>query len=593
MVKLSKILSVSRQRMLHGKLAILLIFLAICVIGRTAKADTSIYVFDPNQSTVRRSGGIAGLQKTFAVAGQFHLIVDLEAGIASFEKVDANLTDETGSIYGQSLDEIFNMTGLSGTIIDDTIIQFEGKTADGTESDVSLKLTLGNDSAQLTGSTTPPPNSADMFLYEIDAVAAKKYDGGTGEPNDPYLIYTAEHLNTIGTEPNDLDKHFKLMADIDLSGYSYDRAVIASDTNDAELWFQGNPFTGVFNGNGYVISNLHVRGLNYLGLFGKIDLAAKISSLGMEATDVNGIGEYIGSLVGWDEGNISMSYSTGTVSGTGANVGGLVGFNLGSITMSYSACVVSGIISVGGLVGYNIGDLTGCYSAAVVNGSLHAGGLVGYNQNGSIITSFSSGTTNGDMSVGGLAGWNWGGVITQCYSTGIVTGNFDVGGLLGSDAEGHVTYCYSTGMVGGESSVGGLLGYGVDSNVTNCFWDTETSAQTTSAGGTGETTAEMQMSNTYLDAGWDFVDETVNGTEDIWSICEGTNYPRLVWQIPAGDFVCPDGITLDDFLFFLEHWLDDNCDSSNDYCQGTDFDQSGTVDVIDLEIFFENWPAEK
>ncbi|UCF17746.1 MAG: hypothetical protein JSW59_09835, partial [Phycisphaerales bacterium] len=45
--------------------------------------------------------------------------------------------------------------------------------------------------------------------------ARAKYGGGTGEPDDPYLIYTAEQMNTIGAEPNDWDKHFKLMADID------------------------------------------------------------------------------------------------------------------------------------------------------------------------------------------------------------------------------------------------------------------------------------------------------------------------------------------------------------------------------------------
>jgi hypothetical protein len=47
--------------------------------------------------------------------------------------------------------------------------------------------------------------------------AYAKYGGGTGEPNDPYLICTAEQMNTIGAEPNDWDKHFKLIADIDLS----------------------------------------------------------------------------------------------------------------------------------------------------------------------------------------------------------------------------------------------------------------------------------------------------------------------------------------------------------------------------------------
>jgi hypothetical protein len=34
-------------------------------------------------------------------------------------------------------------------------------------------------------------------------------------------------------------------------------------------------------------------------------------------------------------------------------------------------------------------------------------------------------------------------------------------------------------------------------------------------------------------------------------ICEVTNYPRLIWQIPKGDSLCPDGITIEeDFDFF-------------------------------------------
>ena len=33
-----------------------------------------------------------------------------------------------------------------------------------------------------------------------------------------------------------------------------------------------------------------------------------------------------------------------------------------------------------------------------------------------------------------------------------------------------------------------------------------------------------------LDAGWDFVGETANGTEDLWWILEGKDYPRLWWE---------------------------------------------------------------
>ncbi len=56
-----------------------------------------------------------------------------------------------------------------------------------------------------------------------------------------------------------------------------------------------------------------------------------------------------------------------------------------------------------------------------------------------------------------------------------------------------------------------------------------------------------------------------------------------IWQL--------EGITIEDFVFFIEHWRDDNCDISNDYCDGTDLDFSGTVDEADLEILIDIWLA--
>ena len=41
----------------------------------------------------------------------------------------------------------------------------------------------------------------------------------------------------------------------------------------------------------------------------------------------------------------------------------------------------------------------------------------------------------------------------------------------------------------------------------------------------------MQTAATFLDAGWDFVGETANGTADIWWINEGKDYPRLSWEL--------------------------------------------------------------
>ena len=109
-----------------GKIAFLLfISLTICVNNQPLEAETSVYVFGSDQSTVVKTGGFAGVHETYTVAGQFRLTVDSGTGVATFEIIDANLADETGAEYGRSLDEIFNMTGLAGTVVDDTTIDFK------------------------------------------------------------------------------------------------------------------------------------------------------------------------------------------------------------------------------------------------------------------------------------------------------------------------------------------------------------------------------------------------------------------------------------------------------------------------------------
>ena len=94
--------------------------------------------------------------------------------------------------------------------------------------------------------------------------AQAKYGGGTGEPNNPYLIYTAEQMNAIGADANDWDKHFKLMDDIDLASFTGTAFNIIGDRD--------NPFTGVLDGNGHIISNFSYTATerNYIGLFGYV-----------------------------------------------------------------------------------------------------------------------------------------------------------------------------------------------------------------------------------------------------------------------------------------------------------------------------------
>jgi len=353
----------------------------------------------------------------------------------------------------------------------------------------------------------------------------QKYGGGTGESTDPYLIYTAEHLNALGAKPNDYDKHSKLMADIDLSEYIYDRAVIAPDVNEVSWEFDGSAFAGIFNGNGHTISHLAVTGRGPVGLFGVVDKGASISNLSLEAIDVNGLGFCVGGLAGSNSGSITASSSTGHVTGKGLFVGGLVGANSGSITASHSAGFVEstaayGIITtssvpkvdVGGLVGSNGGCIIASYSTSGVEGRDGIGGLAGYNSvDGSITACFSTGGVSGDSQVGGLVGCN-NGNVAMSYTTGMVTGNSDTGGLIGRNS----VHSFGTSVTR----------YGV---IASSFWDIETSGQAISDGGTGLSSAEMQDIDTYFDTGWDLVNEIDNGICDYWQI-SSSEYPRLYYE---------------------------------------------------------------
>jgi hypothetical protein len=329
-----------------------------------------------------------------------------------------------------------------------------------------------------------------------------RFSGGTGERNDPYVISTSKDLSSIGYNPRLIKSHFKMVADLDLTGFHF------YPIGNADY-----PYGGVFDGNGHTISHLTITGESSMGLFGRLGYGAEVKDLGVVDVNIASSGNYAGGLVGLNYGTVTQCYSTGTVSGRDY-VGGLVGFNgeyrvqQGSITGCYSTGVVTGISFVGGLVGHNSSycTVTRCYSTGAVSGTGQYSG------------------------VGGLVGWN-DGDVTQCYSTGVVTGGY-VGGLVGGN-RGTVIQCYSTGAVNGIKRVGGLVGDASGGVVTVCFWDTHTSGQTKSAGGTGKTTAEMQTAKTFLDAGWDLVGETANGTEDIWWILEGKDYPRLTWEFWA------------------------------------------------------------
>lgn len=493
---------------------------------------------------------------------------------------DVNGVDEVGGLVG------LNRYGSVSNCFWDTETQSHGVTKSIDDDDGTVDNVAGLPTAQMQAESTftsaawdflgeytngtsgtwqiPPPGGypvLNCFHGETPFPLS-----GSGTEDDPYLVGDANELGMVNWYP--ADRCFKLTNDIDLSGINWSVAVVPA-------------FSGCLDGAGHKLTEMKISGGGYLGLIGYLVRGGRVRNLGLEG---------------------------GSVHGTGDRIGGLVGVNMsGSVSNCYSTGNVNGVEGVGGLLGYNYhrGVMSGCYSGGDVNGLAAVGGVVGGNS-GSISACYSAGDVSGRCSVGGLGGSNHlGAAVSNCYSIGGVSGEEDVGGLVGTNGDllnagGAITNCYSTGDVSGEEYTGGLVGRnGQLGIVSDCFWDAEMQSHGVTdcigyhEGGTvtnvaGLPTAQMQTRSTYTSAGWDFVGETANGTEDIWTIHETVDYPKFVWKLV--NFTGWYDVDLADFAFFADRWMDTNCGDAGD-CDGTDIDFSGTVDARDLGILCGYWLA--
>ena len=290
------------------------------------------------------------------------------------------------------------------------------------------------------------------------------YTGGSGTPEQPYQITTKADLLTLAATAEDYNKCFILTADINMEDQVFFTTSAIIGAAD---------FTGTFDGNSHKITHFTIDGgsNDHLGLFGSVGSSGSVKNLGLEDCTVS-------------------------ASSDSQCVGGLVGYNRGIIINCCSTGSVGGSYYVGGLVGNNFGTVTSCCSKGSISSTCNAGGLVGENY----------------------------GSINNCYATGSVSSPSG-GGLVGDNEGGSISNCYSTGTVSGQERVGGLVGV-YSGSVYNSFWDIQTSGQTTSSGGEGKTTAQMQDINTFLNAGWDFINETANGTCNYW-LMPPDAYPAL------------------------------------------------------------------
>lgn len=221
---------------------------------------------------------------------------------------------------------------------------------------------------------------------------------------------------------------------------------------------------------------------------------------------------------GWSDGFHPIGCVVGNCLGFSGTLAGL-GHYISNLTISHRPSYQST-----GLIGLGSGNLRdiGLAGGSVTDSDSYVGGLFGQLAGGTVERCYSTATvdvTGAASWIGGLVGTSsTSSVLTNNYVGGSVTGDAYVGGLAGK-MDGSASQAYARGSVTANSNGGGLVAYSTGT-VTGSYWDTQTSNQATSAGGTGKTTAEMKQKATYT--GWDF--------DKVWRINEGNGYPFLRWE---------------------------------------------------------------
>lgn len=341
-------------------------------------------------------------------------------------------------------------------------------------------------------------------------------------------VSSAEELAAIS---KNLSGKYYLTANIDLTGKPW--------TPIAMYFYK--PFTGEFDGNGYVIKGLSVSNSTSssssarvgVGLFGCTS-GAKLQNVSViDASVVNTAANDVstGILVGCGHATtIIHCYTSGTVSSKCVyGTGGIVGHTMPR----------TGTSSAGAYI------LRCASSATVSSTSSYAGGIAGGSNEDIEECYFTGSVTSSGSCVGGIVGFITGASMKYCWSSGSVAGkqNGANGGVAGLVGSGSASTSYTIADVNGTNttfnttnincrSAQPAVGGGSAQNVyfekghfsvkgtANTSWDDYTGSY---LNGTGKTQAEMRTAATYT--GWA---ETTNPRtgETMWDVEDG-KYPQL------------------------------------------------------------------
>ena len=358
----------------------------------------------------------------------------------------------------------------------------------------------GSEETMSTSALTPQYGPNGKFLAPIEILSPETI------VNEGYIAITNRaDLELIGNNPAyPLDGKYYLTGSINLSGAEW-----------TPIGAESNPFTGVFDGQGYLVNSLSVEDSqntkSYYGLFGYSN-SAIVKNVGLV--------------------DISISIST-TMDTQFARVGGICGavFGLSIISNCYTSGSISipfgqyGNVGAGGICGeanvftsiehcYNTGDIfAGLPILYAQYGNIippNVGGICGTGSNISISNCYNSGSISSTHITTAIAGGVIGGgsnlTINACFNSGDVLTSGVIGasglysgGICGrvySGGVSNISCCYNVGNItagitDSDAFAGGVLGFsdtffnGLNNasiTVTNCYniGDISTSANSSS-----------------------------------------------------------------------------------------------------------------
>ncbi|MFV0468090.1 MAG: T9SS type A sorting domain-containing protein [Dysgonomonas sp.] len=390
----------------------------------------------------------------------------------------AYLTWYSGSMEAIELDKIIPTTGQTLTYSITTgsnLVDLDGSLLYVTEN----TLTQGGVAtiAINTDASLSSTLAVDKSSFDVEVILRDSYNN----------ISSANDLLNVNNKPF---AKFRLTQNIDLSSVDFP-GIGSIDV----------PFTGEFDGNGFVVSNptIKTNGESKKGFFNATD-GAKIQKLGVQNIKFNGLatnkGDDIGGLVGSCKNTtIEECFVIGEIVGND-HVGGFVGGNSDNVTIknSYANVTVNAGQQAGGFFGVTAGSVTveNSYFTGSINATSRgwAGGIIGLiDKTGDI--KLSGCVSIGDISSVEVAGYHIAGNMTD---NGVARGTVSV--FLKNLC--NIEAIFNTN---GNQWVLPAVVSGITEEATPMF------------------PSNLKKQSTYTAIGWDF--------NNVWTIDEGTSYPTL------------------------------------------------------------------